>query len=111
MPAPCPSCGHDLILGSLRCQYCGADARGAQGAAPRLSFADAIGHDVEAFVTRLMGAAFVRRNKIVDRLHELSPEFLAWARQDIATRGPCPPLSREQETEIDALMDEYTRLL
>lgn len=110
MPVACPRCGKDVVIGSLRCKACGADARKATGP-PRLSFSDAIGHDIEAWAEARFGKGFVRRNKIVDRLQEISPEYVLWLRQPEETRGEAPPLDYDQQLEADTLMKEYTSLL
>jgi len=113
VPVVCPRCARALVIGSLRCARCGADARGARPhPAPRLSLADAIGHEsLEAHALRVMGWRWLRRQKLVDALRGFAPAYLAWARLPARTRGPAPRLPGCAGALARALLTEYRVLL
>ena len=103
MHTVCPHCFADLEKGSLRCWFCGRDARHAAPAATGLG----VGHVmVEEAPPRISQAL-----EMMNRIHRLSPEFGEWMMAGPAERTPKPPdLPEAIRDEVHHLFSALMRI-
>lgn len=104
MRIKCSRCSALLVMGSLRCRHCGADARAAPPATD-------LGVDSSALFTAVeRDPLFTAWVNAINRLEEISPAVSTWRRHPIGRSTPRPDAHPRHRAEVDELELEIDQL-